>query len=124
MALKQIPARQSGRPLEGRGGPSMRRTSPSIALSTPSALALAALVVAAEALAPAGATDVPPLRVIQDQDPNFNTLSVDPVNDEKQVGNDAQETLQVYSRTANGVVAPLREIKGRATFVTFPGQVA
>lgn len=69
------------------------------------------------------AADIPPRRVIADKDPNFNTLWVDTVNDEIVVGNDAHESLQVYSRTANGVVAPLREIKGRHTFVTFPGQV-
>src|SRR5215510_6837446 len=86
-------------------------------------LALAVAVVATAKLSPAGATDVSPLRVIKDQDPNFNTLSVDLVNDEILVGNDAQETLQVYSRSAQGVVAPLREIGGQKTFLTFPGQV-
>ncbi len=101
----------------------MRRSRHRIGLPTLPALALSAFVLATEALVPARATDVAPLRVIQDQDPNFNTLWVDLKNDEILVGNDAQETLQVYSRTANGVVAPLREIKGRATFVTFPGQV-
>src|SRR5262244_4167430 len=86
-------------------------------------LFLLASVVATAELSPANATDVLPLRVIKDQDPNFNTLSVDPVNDEILVGNDAQETLQVYSRSAQGVVAPLREIGGTKTFITFPGQV-
>jgi hypothetical protein len=86
-------------------------------------LALAVSVVATAELSPAGATDVAPSRVIKDQDPNFNTLSVDLVNDEILVGNDAQETLQVYSRSAQGVVAPLREIGGQKTFITYPGQV-
>src|SRR5260370_14934810 len=86
-------------------------------------LALAASVVATADLSPARATDVTPLRVIKDQDPNFNTLFVDLVNDEILVGNDAQETLQVYSRSAQGLVAPLREIGGQKTFITFPGQV-
>ncbi len=74
---------------------------------------------------PAGiqAADMPPLRAVADTAPNFNTLSVDTVNNEILVGNDAQETLQVYSRTANGVVAPLREIAGPNTRITFPGQV-
>jgi DNA-binding beta-propeller fold protein YncE len=71
----------------------------------------------------ASATDVAPLRVIKDQDPNFSTLWVDLAHDEILVGNDAQETLQVYSRSAKGLVAPLREIKGEATFITYPGQV-
>src|SRR2546426_1561859 len=71
----------------------------------------------------AGAADVAPLRVVTDHDPNFNTLWVDTVNREILVGNDAHETLQVYSATARGVVAPLREIKGPNTFVSFPGQV-
>jgi hypothetical protein len=84
---------------------------------------LALATVAAADLAPARATDVVPLRVIKDQDPTFNTLWVDLKNDEILVGNDAQETLQVYSRSANGLVAPLREIKGEATFITYPGQV-
>lgn len=75
------------------------------------------------AFLPARAADIPPLRVITDTDPNFNTLWVDTVNDEIVVANDAHETLQVYSRTANGVVAPLREIAGNNTFVSFPGQV-
>jgi hypothetical protein len=74
-------------------------------------------------LSPAFGADIPTLRVIADDDPNFNTLWVDLVNDEILVGNDAQETLQVYSRSAKGLVAPLREIKGHKTFVTFPGQV-
>ncbi|HKD41992.1 MAG TPA: hypothetical protein VKB87_17035 [Myxococcaceae bacterium] len=86
-------------------------------------LFLLASVVATAELSPANATDVAPLRVIKDQDPNFDTLSVDLVNDEILVGNDAQETLQVYSRSAQGVVAPLREIGGQKTFITFPGQV-
>jgi hypothetical protein len=86
-------------------------------------LALATSLVAAAQLTVARATDVTPLRVIKDQDPNFNTLWVDLVNDEILVGNDAQETLQVYSRSAQGVVAPLREIGGQKTFITFPGQV-
>lgn len=86
-------------------------------------LALAAFVVATAEFSPARATDVSPLRVIKDEDPNFNTLSVDLVHDEILVGNDAQETLQVYSRSAQGVVAPLREIGGQKTFITFPGQV-
>ncbi len=84
---------------------------------------LGGLLLVGLALAPAQAGDVPPLRVIADKDPNFNTLWVDTVNDEIVVGNDAHETLQVYSRTANGVVAPLREIKGPKTFISFPGQV-
>jgi hypothetical protein len=86
-------------------------------------LALAVSLIATAELSPAGATDVAPLRVIKDQDPNFNSLSVDLVNDEILVGNDAQETLQVYSRSASGVVAPLREIGGQKTFITFPGMV-
>lgn len=90
--------------------------------SQPGGLTIGALLVGL-ALSPAQAADIPPLRVIADKDPNFNTLWVDTVNDEILVGNDAQETLQVYSRTANGVVAPLREIKGPKTFVSFPGQV-
>lgn len=108
----------------------MRRSRHRIALSARRALALAAFVVAVGPLVPARATDVAPLRVIQDHDPNFDTLWVDLKNDEILVGNDAQETLQVYSRKANGVVAPLREIKGHKTrpgevetFITFPGQV-
>jgi hypothetical protein len=84
---------------------------------------LAGLLLMDLAASPARALDVPPLRVIADKDPNFNTLWVDTVNDEIVVGNDAHETLQVYSRTANGVVAPLREIKGPKTYVSFPGQV-
>src|SRR5262244_3258024 len=86
-------------------------------------LALAACALVALDISPARATDVPPLRVIKDQDPNFNTLFVDVQHDEILVGNDAQETLQVYSRSAQGVVAPLREIGGQKTFITFPGQV-
>src|SRR5262244_1484505 len=86
-------------------------------------LALAACALVALDISPARATDVPPLRVIKDQDPNFNTLFVDVQHDEILVGNDAQETLQVYSRSAQGVVAPLREIGGTKTFLTFPGQV-
>ncbi len=92
-------------------------------LSRVGVLALAASVIATAELSPAAATDVAPLRVIKDQDPNFDTLWVDLVNDEILAGNDAQETLQVYSRSANGLVAPLREIKGEATFITYPGQV-
>lgn len=84
---------------------------------------LALSIVATAELSTARATDLAPLRVIKDQDPNFNTLWVDLVNDEILVGNDAHETLQVYSRTAQGVVAPLREIGGQKTFITFPGQV-
>jgi len=94
-----------------------------MALSRVGVLALAASVIATAELSPAAATDVAPLRVIKDQDPNFDTLWVDLVNDEILTGNDAQETLQVYSRSANGLVAPLREIKGEATFITYPGQV-
>ena len=86
-------------------------------------MVVAACAVVLVDFAPARATDVVPLRVIKDQDPNFNTLWVDLVHDEILVGNDAQETLQVYSRSANGLVAPLREIKGEATFITYPGQV-
>ncbi len=86
-------------------------------------LALVATVIVTAQLSPARATDLNPLRVIKDQDPNFNTLFVDVVNDEILVGNDAQENLQVYSRSADGVVAPLREIAGHKTFITFPGQV-
>ncbi len=95
-------------------------------------LTLAAVVVACVSVVPAGAVDVKPRRVIRDRDPNFSTLSVDSVNNEILVGNDAQESLQVYSRTAHGLVAPLREIKSppatdttspHNTFVTFPGQV-
>ena len=86
-------------------------------------LGLVVCVIASADLSPAGATDVAPLRVIKDQDPNFDTLWVDLVNNEILVGNDAQETLQIYSRPASGVVAPLREIKGEATFITYPGQV-
>ena len=82
-----------------------------------------ALVALLAAGMPAGATDVAPLRVLKDQDPTFNTLFVDLKHDEILVGNDAQETLQVYSRSANGIVAPLREIKGEKTFITYPGQV-
>src|SRR5215471_9264573 len=65
--------------------------------------ALAACALVALDISPARATDVP--------------------HDEILVGNDAQETLQVYSRSAQGVVAPLREIGGTKTFLTFPGQV-
>src|SRR5712692_6762402 len=65
-------------------------------------LALTASVVATAELSPARATDVPPLRVIKDQDPNFNTLSVVSVSLKKKIGNNAQETLIVYSRTAKG----------------------
>ena len=83
---------------------------------------MAALVLGV-AVGAAGAADVAPLRVVTDHDPNFNTLWVDTVNREILVGNDAHETLQVYSATARGVVAPLREIKGPNTFVSFPGQV-
>ncbi len=101
----------------------MRRSRQTMALSRVGVLALAASVIAAAELSPAAATDVAPLRVIRDQDPNFDTLWVDLVNDEILAGNDAQETLQVYSRSANGLVAPLREIKGEATFITYPGQV-
>src|SRR6516165_4316947 len=86
-------------------------------------LFLLASVIATAELSPANATDVTPLRVIKDQDPNFNTLSLDLVNDEILVGNDAQETVQFYSRSAQGIVAPLREIAGQKTFITFPGQV-
>src|SRR5213593_1528647 len=95
-------------------------------------LTLVAIVVACVSVVPAGAVDVKPRRVIRDRDPNFNTLWVDTVNNEILVGNDAQETLQVYSRTANGHVEPLREIKSppatdtrspHNTFVTFHGQV-
>lgn len=71
----------------------------------------------------AGATDMRPTRTIADTDPNFNTLWVDTVHDEILVGNDAQETLQVYSRTADGEVGPLREIGGQTALITFPGQV-
>ena len=101
----------------------MRRSRQTMALSRVGVLALAASVIATAELSPAAATDVAPLRVIKDQDPNFDTLWVDLVNDEILAGNDAQETLQVYSRSANGLVAPLREIKGEATFITYPGQV-
>ena len=101
----------------------MRRSRQTMALSRVGVLALAASVIATAELSPAAATDVAPLRVIKDQDPNFDTLWVDLVNDEILTGNDAQETLQVYSRSANGLVAPLREIKGEATFITYPGQV-
>ena len=80
-------------------------------LSTLRIVALAALVVVAASVVRADAADIKPRRVIKDRDPNFNTLWVDTVNNEILVGNDAQETLQVYSRTANGLVAPLREIK-------------
>jgi DNA-binding beta-propeller fold protein YncE len=86
-------------------------------------LALAAVLAVAAVAPVARAADIPPRRVIADKDPNFNTLWVDVVNDEILVGNDAHESLQVYSRTANGLTAPLREIKGPHTFVTFPGQV-
>ena len=101
----------------------MRRSRQRIGLSKLRLVALALSVVTTAELSPAKATDVPPLRVIKDQDPNFDTLWVDLVNNEILVGNDAQETLQVYSRSAQGVVAPLREIKGEATFITYPGQV-
>src|SRR5262249_15290743 len=103
-----------------------------IASPTLGVVALAVVVVVGVPLVPAGATDVKPRRVIRDHDPNFNTLWVDTVNNEILVGNDAQESLQVYSRMANGHVAPLREIKSppatdttspHNTFVTFPGQV-
>ena len=87
------------------------------------ALALAACALVTWEISLARATDVQPLRVIKDQDPNFDTLFVDVEHDEILVGNDAQETLQVYSRSAQGVVAPLREIGGTKTFLTFPGQV-
>jgi len=87
------------------------------------ALALAACALVTWEISPARATDVQPLRVIKDQDPNFNTLFVDVEHDEILVGNDAQETLQVYSRAAQGAVAALREIGGTKTFLTFPGQV-
>lgn len=85
-------------------------------------LLVTALLFAA-GLAPAFAADLPPLRTITDNDPNFNTLWVDTVNREIVVANDAHETIQVYSSRARGVVAPLREIKGPNTFVSFPGQV-
>jgi DNA-binding beta-propeller fold protein YncE len=101
----------------------MRRSRQTMAFSRVGVLALAASVIATAEPSPAAATDVAPLRVIRDQDPNFDTLWVDLVNDEILAGNDAQETLQVYSRSANGLVAPLREIKGEATFITYPGQV-
>jgi DNA-binding beta-propeller fold protein YncE len=101
----------------------MRRSRQTMAFSRVGVLALAASVIANAEMSPAAATDVAPLRVIKDQDPNFDTLWVDLVNDEILAGNDAQETLQVYSRSANGLVAPLREIKGEATFITYPGQV-
>ena len=101
----------------------MRRSRLRIGPSKLRVLGLAACVIAGADFSPASATDVAPLRVIKDQDPNFDTLWVDLVNDEILVGNDAQETLQVYSRAANGLVAPLREIKGEATFITYPGQV-
>lgn len=101
----------------------MKRARRRIAPSKVWLLALAASAVASADLFPARATDVAPLRVIKDEDPNFDTLFVDLVNNEILVGNDAQETLQVYSRSANGIVAPLREIKGEATFITYPGQV-
>jgi len=86
-------------------------------------IAILTAIIVGVAVSAASATDVKPRRVIKDHDPNFNTLWVDTVNDEILVGNDAQETLQVYSRGAHGLVRPLREIKGHATFVTFPGQV-
>src|SRR5262245_49390612 len=101
----------------------MRRSRRRIGPSKLRVLGLAACVIASADFSPASATDVVPLRVIRDQDPNFDTLWVDLVNNEILVGNDAQETLQVYSRSASGVVAPLREIKGEATFITYPGQV-
>jgi len=101
----------------------MRKSTGGIGFAKLRVLALAASAIATADLSPARATDVVPLRVIKDQDPNFDTLWVDLVNNEILVGNDAQETLQVYSRSANGVVAPLREIKGEATFITYPGQV-
>ncbi len=101
----------------------MRRSRQGGSLSTPSALAFAALLGVAAAVLPAKAADVPPRRTIADKDPNFNTLWVDTINAEILVGNDAHETLQIYSARAQGTVAPLREIKGQHTFVSFPGQV-
>jgi len=110
----------------------MKRSSHTISRSLLRVLVLAGVVIASISAVPAGAADIKPRRTIRDHDPNFNTLWVDTVNDEILVGNDAQETLQVYSRRANGLVAPLREIKGppatdtaspHNTFVTFPGQV-
>ena len=101
----------------------MSQSSGGLWLSRLRVLALAACLVGTAELSPAGATDVAPLRVIKDQDPNFNTLYVDLQNDEILVGNDAQETLQFYSRSAQGILAPLREIGGQKTFITYPGQV-
>ncbi len=71
----------------------------------------------------AQAAALAPLRVIGDNDPNVNTLWVDTVNREIVVANDGQETLPVNSAQGHGVVAAVREVKGRNTFVSFPGQV-
>jgi NHL repeat-containing protein len=110
----------------------MKRSRHKGGLSTLRLVALAALVIVGASVVAADAADIKPRRIIRDRDPNFNTLWVDTVNNEILVGNDAQESLQVYSRTANGLVAPLREIKSppatdttvpHNTFVTFPGQV-
>lgn len=99
----------------------MKRCRRGIGVSMSAVTFLAVVIVGGAG--PASAADVAPLRTITDHDPNFNTLWVDTVNREILVGNDAHETLQVYSATARGVAAPLREIKGQRTFVSFPGQV-
>lgn len=71
----------------------------------------------------AQAADPVPLRTVADANPNFSGVWVDTTNNEIIVGDDNKHGVLVYSRTASGAVAPLRQIIGLNTGLDYPSQV-
>jgi DNA-binding beta-propeller fold protein YncE len=72
------------------------------------------------ALLNAGAADIPPLRTLGETGLAPTGIFVDTVNNEVAVVDDGQDKIVIFSRTAIGLVGPIRTIQGLNTGLDHP----